>query len=239
MIPKKIHYFWFGGNEKPAKVKKCIDSWKRFCPDYEIIEWNETNFDIHCMPYVEQAYEAKKYAFVSDVARLIKLYECGGVYFDTDVEVVKSIDDLLDNVTYFGFENNENVASGLGFGTVAGVELLKQHIEQYENEQFIMEDGSYNLKTCPKFLTELLMSKGLILDGSEQSIEEVHIYPADYFNPYDSLTGKLKKTKNTYSIHWYDASWNDKSQSQLKFNRLVRRIFGVYSLEVVKRLLRK
>ena len=105
MIPKKIHYFWFGGNEKPKSVVKCIDSWKKYCPDYEINEWNETNFDVHCMPFVEQAYEAKKYAFVSDVARLIVVYEQGGIYMDTDVEVLKPLDDLLDNYAYMSFEN--------------------------------------------------------------------------------------------------------------------------------------
>ena len=115
MIPKKIHYFWFGGNEKPKSVKKCIDSWKKYCPDYEVIEWNESNFDIRCMPFVEQAYEAKKYAFVSDVARLMMIYEYGGIYMDTDVEVIKPLDNLLENKAYMGFENDENVASGLGF----------------------------------------------------------------------------------------------------------------------------
>lgn len=237
MIPKKIHYFWFGENEKPAKVQKCIDSWKKYCSDYEIIEWNESNFDIHCMPYVEQAYEAKKYAFVSDVARLIKVYEEGGVYFDTDVELIKPIDELLQNKVYFGFENDENVASGLGFGSESGTKILKLHIEQYENEQFIMPDGSYNQKTCPKYLTELLVEKGLKLNGQEQQVEEIHIYPAEYFNPYDSLTGRLNKTENTYSIHWYDASWSDTSQTTLKINRLIRRIFGVRALDGVKKLL--
>lgn len=234
MIPKKIHYFWFGGKEKPAKVKKCIESWYKFCPDFEIKEWNEDNFDIHCMPFVEQAYEAKKYAFVSDVTRLIKVYEEGGIYFDTDVELIKPIDELLNNKAYFGFENDENIASGLGFGSESGTEILKLHIEQYENEQFIMPDGSYNQKTCPKYLTELLVEKGLKLNGQEQQVEEVHIYPAEYFNPYDSITGKLTKTKNTYSIHWYDASWSDKSAKQLKFNRLVRRIIGKEIVNKIK-----
>ena len=116
MIPRKIHYFWFGGNEKPAKVKKCINSWKKYCPDYELVEWNESNFDVHCMPFVEQAYNAKKYAFVSDVARLIVVYEQGGIYMDTDVEVIKPLDDLLENKAYMSFENNENVNTGQGFG---------------------------------------------------------------------------------------------------------------------------
>lgn len=239
MIPKKIHYFWFGGKEKPAKVKKCIESWYKFCPDFEIKEWNEDNFDIHCMPFVEQAYEAKKYAFVSDVARLIKVYEEGGIYFDTDVEVIKPIDALLDNVTFFGFENDESVSSGLAFGSEPGTPIMRKHIAQYKNINFINEDGSYNQKACPKYLAELMQSEGLILNGKEQQVKEVHVYPADYFNPYDSLTGKLKKTENTYSIHWYDASWSDTSQGRLKINRFIRRIIGVENMERMKKLLGK
>ncbi len=237
MIPKKIHYFWFGGNEKPKSVVKCIDSWKKHCPDYEIIEWNENNFDIHCMPFVEQAYDAKKYAFVSDVARLIVVYEQGGIYMDTDVEVIKPLDDLLKNKAYMGFENDKNVASGLGFGSEAGVEFFKEHIDEYKDEVFINEDGSLNMLGCPRVATRLLEKKGIELNGKEQIIDDVRIYPAEYFNPYDSITGVLKKTPNTYSIHWYDASWSDTSQSRLKINRFIRRIFGVNSIQKIKKLL--
>lgn len=239
MIPKKIHYFWFGGNEKPKSVVKCIDSWKKYCPDYEIIEWNETNFDVHCMPFVEQAYEAKKYAFVSDVARLIVVYEQGGIYMDTDVEVLKPLDDLLKNKAYMSFENDEYVNSGQGFGSQAGVQFFKEHIDEYRNEVFIKEDGSFNMLGCPRVATRLLEKKGIELNGKEQIIDDVHIYPAEYFNPYDSATGNLKKTENTYSIHWYDASWSDTSQTQLKINRLIRRIFGVNSLNWIKKILKK
>lgn len=239
MIPKKIHYFWFGGNEKPKSVVKCIDSWKKYCPDYEIIEWNETNFDVHCMPFVEQAYEAKKYAFVSDVARLIVVYEQGGIYMDTDVEVLKPLDDLLKNKAYMSFENDEYVNSGQGFGSQAGVHFFKEHIDEYRNEVFIKEDGSFNMLGCPRVATRLLEKKGIELNGKEQFIDDVHIYPAEYFNPYDSATGDLKKTENTYSIHWYDASWSDTSQSRLKINRFIRRIIGVENMERIKKLLGK
>lgn len=239
MIPKKIHYCWFGGNPKPDSVQKCINSWKEYCTDYEIIEWNEINFDIHCMPFVEQAYEAKKYAFVSDVARLMVVYENGGLYFDTDVEAVKSFDDLLGNKAFFGFENNEYVASGLGFGSEAGIEFFKEHIDAYKDKVFINEDGSLNLIGCPHIATELLAEKGLVKNGQEQIVDDVHIYPVDYFNPYDSVTGKLTKTENTYSIHWYDASWSDISAARLKINRLLRRIIGVKLLDKVKEILGK
>lgn len=235
MIPKKIHYCWFGGNPKPDSVQKCINSWKRFCPDYEIIEWNESNFDIHCMPFVEQAIEAKKYAFASDVARLMVVYENGGLYFDTDVEVVKSFDDLLENKAFLGFENNEYVASGLGFGSEAGVEFFKEHIDAYRDENFINVDGSFNMIGCPCVATKLLLEKGLVQNGQEQLVDEIRIYPTDYFNPFDSITGKLNKTNNTYSIHWYDASWSNNSMIKRKLSRLIHRIFGKKLLSYLKR----
>ena len=239
MIPKKIHYCWFGGNPLPEDAKKCIASWKKYCPDYEIIEWNESNFDIHCMPFVEQAYEAKKYAFVSDVARLIVVYEQGGIYMDTDVEVLKPLDDLLKNKAYMSFENNENVNTGQGFGAEADFPLLKEHIDVYRNASFIDENGSLNQTACTKYTTDLLVKKGLIRNGEKQVIDNLMLYPADYFNPYDSLTGKLKKTENTYSIHWYDASWSDTSQSRLKINRFIRRIIGIENMERIKKIVEK
>lgn len=237
MIPKKIHYFWFGGNEKPAKAQKCIESWKKFCPEYELVEWNETNFDIHCMPYVEQAYEAKKFAFVSDVARLMVVYEQGGIYMDTDVEVLKPLDDLLEHKAYMSFENDEHINTGQGFGAEAGFSLLKEHIDIYRIAQFVQEDGTYDQTPCTKYTTKLLTSKGLVTDGSKQVVEDLVVYPEDYFNPLDSLTGRLNKTKNTYSIHWYAASWEDVSQTRLKINRFIRRIVGVKNLEKIKSLL--
>lgn len=238
MIPKKIHYFWFGGNEKPKSVQKCINSWKKYCSDYEIIEWNETNFDIHCMSFVEQAYEAKKYAFVSDVARLMVVYEYGGIYMDTDVEVIKPLDDLLENRAYMSFENNENINTGQGFGAEAGMPFFKEHIDVYRNWNFINDDGTYNQIGCPKVATDLFKIKGIFLDGSEQTVCDIHIYPAEYFNPYDSLTGKLTKTPNTYSIHWYDASWSDKSSKLLKINRAIRRIIGTETIEKLKKIIK-
>lgn len=235
MIPKRIHYCWFGGNPKPDSVQKCINSWKSFCPDYEIIEWNESNFDIHCMPFVEQAIEAKKYAFASDVARLMVVYENGGLYFDTDVEVIKSFDDLLENKAFLGFENNEYVASGLGFGSEAGVEFFKEHIDAYRNENFINADGSFHMIGCPRVATKLLLEKGLVQNGQEQLVDEIRIYPQDFFNPYDSITGRLNKTENTYSVHWYDASWSNGSVIKRKISRLIHRVFGKKLLSYLKR----
>lgn len=239
MIPKKIHYCWFGGKEKPKSVKKCINSWKKYCPDYEIIEWNENNFDIHRVPFIEQALEAKKYAFASDVVRLIVVYENGGFYFDTDVEIVKNIDALCGNKIFFGFENNEFVSSGLGFGSEKANSFLLEHINQYKNNRFTNEDGTYNIKGCPLYLTELLVDKGLKKDGKYQVVDGVTIYPAEYFNPYDSITGRLKKTSNTYSIHWYDQSWGNDSKFKKRLTQLIHRVFGKNSLSWIKKILGK
>ncbi|MBS5275450.1 MAG: glycosyl transferase, partial [Clostridiales bacterium] len=159
-------------------------------------------------------------------ARLMTVYEYGGIYMDTDVEVIKPLDDLLENKAYMSFENNENVNTGQGFGAEAGLPFLKEHIDVYRNWQFINPDGSYNQIGCPKVATDLFRTKGIKLDGTEQTVCDVHIYPAEYFNPYDSITGKLTKTENTYSIHWYDASWSGQSAAQLKVKRFIRRIIG-------------
>lgn len=206
MIPKKIHYCWFGGKEKPANTKKCIESWKKYCPDYEIIEWNETNFDIHMNPYIEKCYQEKKYAFLTDYLRLLVLEEHGGIYMDTDVEVVKSLNPLLENKAYFGFENDKYTNTGEGCGAEAHNSVVVQMIKEYD---FLL-DGQLDYVGCPILNTQALQKFGLKLDGSLQNLGECVVYPADYFNPYDDPTGRLKKTKNTYSIHWYSKSWMSK-----------------------------
>ena len=126
MIPKKIHYCWFGRGEKPKLARRCIASWKKFCPDYEIIEWNEDNFDINTNAYMQMCYEQKRYAFLTDYLRLLIIQEHGGVYFDTDVEVVKPLDDLLDSGAFFGFETDQYVNTGEGFGAEAGHPVVRQ-----------------------------------------------------------------------------------------------------------------
>lgn len=218
MIPKVIHYCWFGGNSLGEKEKKCIESWRKFCPDYEIKEWNESNFDISLYPYLRQAYESKKYAFLTDVARLDIIYREGGLYFDTDVEIIKNIDDLLENEAFFAFEDGQYVATGLGFGAVAGNEIVKANRDLYEGINFINEDGTFNLKACPKYTTELMLEYGLKQDNSEQIIANgVKIYPSECFNPYDHLTDKLNKTSNTYTIHWFANSWGKQRNPIMKF----------------------
>lgn len=223
MIPKIIHYCWFGGNPKPKLAEKCIASWKRFCPGWEIIEWNESNFDVDQNGYTRMCIEQKKYAFLSDYVRLKVVADCGGVYFDTDVELVKPIDELLENEAFFGFETPEYVASGLGFGSVAHGTAISTMLAEYD---FLL-DGTQGVRGCPLLNTSGLEKLGLVRDGSKQMVAGALILPADYLNPYESSTGRLRKTKNTCSIHWYNASWMDwKTKLRSMITRPLHRIFG-------------
>lgn len=207
MIPKKIHYCWFGGNPLPKDVQKYIETWKKFCPDYEIKEWNEQNFDVHRNPYVEEAYCHKKWAFVSDVARITALYQEGGIYLDTDVEIIRPLDNLLDNHLFLGFEGSQWIGTNI-IGAEKGHALLKKFLDEYESRKFINDDGSLDLTTNVEKLTRLLIDNyGIELTGKEQQSGDVHIYPIDYFSPYDYIQGRVKTTKNTYSIHWFSQSW--------------------------------
>ena len=221
MIPKIIHYCWFGRGEKPELAKKCIASWRKFCPDFEIREWNEDNCDYLAMPFMAEAYAAKKYAFVSDVMRLIVLEQYGGVYFDTDVEVVRSISPLLNDEGFIGFENDQFVNSGQAMAAVPHQPM----IEEYKKLHFANADGTVNAVGCPHLNSDVLERFGLVRNGQEQVVAGIHVYPADWFNPLDSVTGKLKKTENTYSVHWYSMSWLPKStQIKARLGRVVRRI---------------
>lgn len=203
MIPKTIHYCWFGGNPLPESVRNCINSWKKYCPDYEIIEWNESNYDVHKIPYISEAYKNKKYAFVSDYARLDIVYSEGGFYLDTDVELLKPLDDLLDENCYFGMEQIGRVNTGIGFGAEKGHPFIKENMQQYENSFF----NSKLLETCVDITTNLLLSKGLLQENFYQRVNGISIYPTDFFCPFSMETRKLNITKNTYSIHHYDSTW--------------------------------
>lgn len=225
MLPKIIHYCWFGRGEKPALAKKCIASWHKFCPDFEIREWNEDNCDYLSIPFMAEAYAAKKYAFVSDVMRLIVLEQYGGVYFDTDVEVIRDITPLLSDDGFIGFENDQFVASGLTIAAVPHHPVILSMIEEYKKLHFKNPDGSINAVGCPHLNTDVMEQFGLIRNGREQIVAGIHVYPADYFNPLDSLTGRLKKTRKTYSIHWYSMSWLPlQVRMKAKVGRIVRRI---------------
>ncbi|MCI8627645.1 MAG: glycosyl transferase [Lachnospiraceae bacterium] len=227
MIPKKIHYFWVGDKPMPEKNKACAESWKKFCPDYEIIEWNESNYDFSVCTYMAQAYEAKMWAFVPDYARLDIIYREGGIYLDTDVELLKSLDSLLNCKAFLGFESQMFVALGLGFGAEPGNEILKQMRDLYHSLSFYKEDGTTNIVPSPFYTTELLKSYGLQLNGKYQSIQGIDIFPAEYFAPLCFTNNRLKITQNTYSIHWYHASWHTPEQKErTKRIQKINRIFG-------------
>lgn len=215
-IPKKIYYCWFGHNSKPQKVLECIASWKKYCPSYEIIECNENNFDIdQCPLYVKQAYNEKKWAFVTDYARLKIVYENGGIYLDTDVELKKSLDKLLNNSAYFGLEDGIHINTGLGFGAVRECKILKELMDDYENISFLMEDGSYNMETCPSRNTKIFLKHGLKQNNKKQMLDgNIKILPSIYMCPIDYNTGKYKHSCRTISVHWFSSSWMDEKQRQ-------------------------
>lgn len=209
MIPKVIHYCWFGRGRLPKSAVKYIESWKKFFPDYEIKEWNEDNFDVNRIPYSQTAYSMKKYAFVSDYARYWILYHCGGVYFDTDVEVIKSFDDILSAGPFLGIEKSRakiSINPGLGMGAVAKMPFYREVLEDFERWQFNQEPIAPILI---KSTTERMINHGFIYGDKKQTIAGITIYPNDVFNPYDDYTGRLNITLNTHSIHYFAKSWID------------------------------
>lgn len=226
MIPKKIHYCWFGGNEKPKAVEKCIASWKKYCPDYEIIEWNEENFDVKQNPYIKYCYDNKKWAFLSDLARLIIVCKHGGIYFDTDVELIRKPDFLLEYGAFYGFETPEYVNTGEGFGAQAHHPTIESMIEQY-SELKADDNGDFPTVTCPILNTKALLPFGLELSGEKQILDDAIILPVEYMNPYDDPKGVLNKTENTVSIHWYSKSWmSKKTILRSKLTKPFHRVFG-------------
>lgn len=232
MIPKTIHYCWFGRGEKPKLARKCIASWKKFCPDYEIVEWNEDNFDINSTPYTRYCYENKKWAYLSDYVRLAVVYQNGGVYFDTDVEVIAPIDSLLDSKAFFAFENSQNVATGLGFGA----EINSQYIRAMMDQYCFDSEADVVLRGCPALNTKALLPFGVQLNGNYQNHDGLVVLPVEYMNPYDDPTGRLTITDKTVSIHWYSKSaLSKKSILRSKLTRPLHRIFGVDCFKWLKR----
>lgn len=214
MIPKKIHYCWFGGNPLPKLAKKCIKSWKKHCPEYEIIRWDEKNVDISSCPlYVRQAYEAKKWAFVTDYIRLKVVSEHGGIYLDTDVELLKNPEHLLDHQAYFGFEAGEYIATGLGFGAEPNAPILRELMDDYADIPFILPDGSYDLESCPVRNTRVLVRHGLRQDDTRQVLPgDILILPSVYLCPMRFWSGVGQITEETVSVHWYSASWQSEEE---------------------------
>ena len=207
MIPKIIHYCWFGRGEKPALAQMCIESWKKYLPTYELKEWNEDNFDISQNQYVREAYENRKFAFVTDYVRLYAIYTEGGIYMDTDVEVVGDFDVFLHHHAFSGFETDGNVPTGM-MAAEKGSVWAKDLLDQYSMRKFIQKDGSFDMTTNTKVITDYMVQKGLLLNNKYQDFPDFcTMYPADYFCPKDHRTGKIRCTKNTVCIHHFAGSW--------------------------------
>lgn len=223
-IPKIIHYCWFGGNAIPAHLQKCIDSWKKFCPDYEIIRWDESNYDISKNRYMLQAYENKKYGFVPDYARLDIINQHGGIYLDTDVELIRNLDDLLSYEFYCGFEDEQYIALGLGFGAVKEHYLIKKMIETYQDLDFVKE-GMINLTASPVYQSKVMQEQGFELNGEYQEKGGIGVLPSDAFAPGGSLLLPDEITEHTFSIHHYDASWKDNGDKIKKRHEDLRRLY--------------
>lgn len=206
-IPKIIHYCWFGNGEKPELVQKCMRSWEQHLHDYQFMEWNESSFDMNANAYVKEAYEAKKYAFVSDYARVYGLYRYGGIYLDTDVEVFKSFDDLLHHESFWGFEQENYIATST-IGTAKGNPIVEIFLDSYQGKKFRKEDGSFDDLTNVAIVTDILRKLGLVMNGEYQEFAGLAaFYPQTYFSPYDYINCRKFITENTYSMHHFYKSW--------------------------------
>ena len=234
MIPKIIHYCWFGGNPLPELAKKCIASWKIYCPDYEIKEWNESNFDLNCCDYVREAYESKKWAFVSDVARLHALVTEGGIYMDTDVEVIKPLNTLLQYSAVFGFESITSIQTGL-MACEKDNPMFKEFLDEYKTAHFILPDGTLDKTTNVIRITNTCLKYGFVPNNKKQTINTVTVLPKDYLCPKDLYTRKIDITENTLVIHHFDGSWqSDEERLNGKWRRDIYRKFPIIYAVVKK-----
>ena len=216
MIPKLIHYCWFGQGQMPTKALYCIDTWKKYLPDYQLKQWNEDTFDLNSVLYAQQAYQARKFAFVTDYVRLYALFTEGGVYMDTDVEVLKSLDTLLSLPGFSGFESDTEIPTGIMAAEVGNL-WAEEQLAYYTNRPFIKPDGSINYRTNVEIISEKMQQEGFELKNSYQVYKNcMHIFPKDYFCP-KNRTGEIILTPNTYCIHHFEGSWQPPQLKLKKF----------------------
>lgn len=207
MIPKTINYIWLGGKKIPRQLEKCIDSWKKYCPEYQIVRWDENNYDINTNLYTKEACLERAYGFAPDYMRLDILYRNGGIYLDTDVEIIKPLDDLLYQEAFCGIEKWQTLNFGGCSGAQKGSKAIKAFLDARENIHFKREDGSLNMDTCGLIDTRTAIAMGYKLNGKLQNLSGMTIYPYDFFHPYDYMSGRLHKTCNTFSIHHFNGGW--------------------------------
>jgi len=239
-IPRVIHYCWFGGKEKPDIVKRCIQSWELHLQGYEIFEWNEDSFDIKSNTYIRQAYEAGKFAFVSDYVRVHALYHYGGIYMDTDVEVFKSFDDLLHHASFWGFEQENYIATST-IGAAKGNKLIQRFLESYESKSFVREDGTFDDLTNVAIVTRMLVELGLQQNGQYQELEGIGVfYPQTYFSPYDYINCRKFMTEHTYAMHHFHKSWlSPKARLKSKVKTIAAQWIGGDNIARLRKLVSK
>lgn len=253
MIPKVIHYCWFGRGEMPKLMKKCLKSWKKFCPDWQIVLWNEDNFDVSSTLWTAQAYEARKFAFVSDYVRLKALYEMGGVYLDTDVELVQPIDRFLEHEAFSGFESESMVQTGI-IGAQKGHAVIKSWLDHYDGRAYLV-DGKPVMVPNVSHITENLCARGLVMNDRLQIIDGMAVYPQTWFCPLSAVSIERKITENTYVMHYFTSTWRTEKAKKdfarvkrhqrrwyralvwLRYlpNRLARRLLGGKTMEKIKK----
>ena len=209
LIPKKIHYMWLGGNPLPDKLQKCIDTWEKYCPDYEIIRWDESNYDVHKNQFVSQAYDNKKYGFVPDYARIELLYEHGGIYLDTDIELQRNLDELLYQEAFCSVEKWQVLNFGGCSGAIKGHKSLEPFLDTWRKRSLIRHDGTLDIISSGLIDTSVALKAGYTINGRNQTVMGMNIYTYDYFHPYDYMSGKLEKTDDTFSIHQFQGGWLD------------------------------
>lgn len=232
MTPKIIHYCWFGGKPLPWDVKKCIKSWKKYCPDFEIWQWDESNFDVSCHPYVKIAYESKYWAFVSDYARMKIIFDNGGIYLDTDVEIIRNLSDLTSNSFYIGCGQDGYISSGLGFGGERNSHFAMEILSKYDNLNF----DPKNFVTCPAIETQYFKALGWQKSNNIQNLGGAVIYPPEYFDPISVGEKENLLSEKSYSIHHYSSSWQGR---MVKTRRKVIMFLGAENVEKLKTILRK
>ncbi len=235
MIPKIIHYCWFGGNPLPEDVKRYIEGWKKLCPDYEIVRWDESSFDINSVPYVKEAYENRKWAFVTDYVRLYALYNQGGIYMDTDVELLKPLDCFLENEAFSGFESETAVPTGI-MASEPKQKAIGELLKDYDGRHFVNEKGELDLSTNVEAITRYFVTNGMLMNNQKQTVNGFTMYPCDYFCPKNSRTLKIEVTENSYTIHHFAGTW---VEDNTNFRKKIKKLLGPKLCGIVVKLMDK